>query len=101
MDGGQRHRVAAEADQLLGRQRAPHLDVGRTDSDEAHRHRRLPEVVVEHRDWLVQAPVAVGVRQERVRQVAEVLRVDPVVGVEVGHDHLPRIEPEAVGELAV
>ena len=56
--------------------------------------RRLPQVVVEHRDRLVEPPEPVGIGQERPRQVAEVLRMDPVVRVEVGHDDLRRLEPQ-------
>src|SRR5439155_13039010 len=50
----QRDGIAAEAAELLRRERAPHLDVRGADGHEPDGDRRLPEVVVEHRHGLVQ-----------------------------------------------
>ena len=55
---------------------------------------------MEHGDRLVQAPVTIGVGEEGVGQVAEVLGMDPVVAVEVGHEDIGRVELEA-DQLAV
>ena len=50
---------------------------------------------MEHRNRLVEPPEAVGIGDELVGQVAEVLLVDAVVRVQVRHDHLRGIEAQA------
>ena len=79
---------------------SPHLDVGRAHGDQPDGQRALPQVVVEHRDRLVQPVVAVGIGHERIRQVAEVLPVDTVVRVQIRDDHLVGIEAQP-GKLPV
>ncbi len=71
---------------------APHLDVRGARGDQPNGQRALPQVVVEHRNRLVQAPIAVAIRHELVGEVAEVLLVDAVVGIQVRHDHMLGIE---------
>ena len=84
VDQLQRGRVTAEAHQLLRKHAAPHLQLGQHRREQAQQQRRVPDVVVEIRDRLVQLGVAVRIGQVHVGQVGEVLGMHAEVGVEVG-----------------
>jgi hypothetical protein len=88
------HRVRAEADEPLGMQRSPHLDVRAADGDEPRRQWHVPQVVVEHRHRLEQPMPAPRFGGVAVREIAEVRRMHAEVRVEIGDDDRLGVVPE-------